>query len=85
MKKYKLLVNVVISKQKYVQGRCKTILKSSSKFFTVIWLSYSQLWTIIEGTASLTQSLRFVNFRTEGHQEPRNEVGSLSPTEHQVR
>ena len=38
-------------------------------FLTAIWLPHGQLWPIIEGAGTLT----VIN-----HQEPRNEVGSLT-------
>ena len=55
-------------------------------FLTAIWLPHSQLWTIIERTASLTQcySLCFLHFLTESYGEPRSKVGSLSPAERLV-
>ena len=56
---------------------------SNCIFVTAIWLSYGQLWAILKETASLTQVLitAFVQVRPEGHREPRNKVGSLSPAE----
>ena len=55
-------------------------------FLTAIWLPHSQLWTIIERTASLTQcySLCFLHFLPESYGEPRSKVGSLSPVERLV-
>ena len=52
-------------------------------FLTDIWLPHGQLSAILEGTASLTRcwSLCFVHIWPEGHGEPHNKVGSLSPAE----
>ena len=62
-----------------------TFLWVHSHFLSAIWLPHDQLWATIEGAASLTRcsSLRFTYYY-KGHQEPRNKVGSQSPTEHLV-
>ena len=46
-------------------------------FLTAIWQSHGQLWAILK--EMLTTA--FVQVWPEGHREPCNEVGSLSPAE----
>ena len=48
-------------------------------YISVIWLSHSQLWAIIEGTTSLTHDIQH-----KCHLESRNEVEYLNPAEHLV-
>ena len=45
-------------------------------FLTAVSLPHDQLWAILEGKASLITA--FVQFKPEGHREPRNEFVSLS-------
>ena len=52
---------------------------------TAIWLPHGQLWAIIEGQPHPPDVNHCVlHFRPEGHQDPRNKVGSLSPAERLV-
>ena len=60
-------------------------IKKMVHFLTSIWLPHSQLWAILRG--SLTHPLlitEFLHFLHEGHREPHNKVGSLSPAENLV-
>ena len=50
-------------------------------FLNCYLAAHGQLRAILKGTPSLT---RFYLFRAEGHREPRNEVGSLSPVKRLV-
>lgn len=57
-------------------------------FLSAIWLPHGQLSAIIERTDNLTYPMLITAnwwFQSEGHREPRDEVGYLSPTEWLVR
>ena len=66
--------------------RMKTnILKCYSNFLTAMRLPHGQLWAILKGNASPdVKHCVFYPFRREGHREPRNEIGFLSPAERLV-
>ena len=53
-------------------------------FFLTIWLPHGELWAIIEGTVPLDVNSYVLHFRPEGHREPRNDAGSLSPAKRLV-
>ena len=54
-------------------------------FLSAIWLPHSQLWDFIKGQFhSPNVNHCSLHFRPEGHREPCNKVGSLSPAEHLV-
>ena len=48
---------------------------------TANWLPQGQLWAIINHPMLI---IAFLHIQPEGHREPRNEIGSLSPAEHLV-
>ena len=59
--------------------------RTPNKFWDAIWLPYSQVWIIIEGTASPMLITAFWRFWPEGHREPCNEIGSIPLAEYLVR
>ena len=64
-----MIVHLLLSKSEKNLYFLKNKYSQLLFFLTAIWLPHGQLWPIIEGAGTLT----VIN-----HQEPRNEVGSLS-------
>ena len=53
------------------------VLKGTHCFQTFAWLPHSQIWAIIEGRLTcLILITVFSLFRSKGHREPRDKVGS---------